>query len=69
MLDTAAKAALKDSLKAAKRAVPHVTAHSEVSTIADAAEKRKRVNINVKSSQKPQSKKTLVDTGPDINAK
>ena len=68
MLATAAKAALKGSLKAAKRAVPHLSAHKIVSTIADAAKKRKRVDINVKSSQEPQSKKAFVDTGPDINA-
>ena len=68
MLATAAKAALKGSLKAAKRAVPHLIAHKVVSTIADAANKRKRVDINVKSSQEPQSKKAFVDTGPDIDA-
>ena len=68
MLATAAKAALKGSLKAAKRAVPHLIAHKVVCTIVDAAKKRKRVDINVKSSQEPQSKKALVDTGPDINA-
>ena len=50
MLATAAKAALKGSLKAAKRAVPHLIAHKVVSIIADAAKKRKRVDINVKSS-------------------
>ena len=38
-----AKAALKGSLKAAERAVPHLIAHKVVSTIADAAKKRKRV--------------------------
>ena len=68
MLATATKAALKGSLKAAKRAVPHLIAHKAVSTIADAAKKRKREDINVKSCQEPQSKKTFVDTGPDINA-
>ena len=67
MLATAAKAALKDSLKAAKRAVPHLIEHKVASTIADAAKKRKRVDINVKSSQEHQSKKAFVDTGPDIN--
>ena len=66
MLATAAKAALKGSLKAAKRAVPHLIAHKVVSTIADAAKHRNRVDINVKS--RPQSKKAFVDTGPDINA-
>ena len=68
MLATAAKAALKGSLNAAKRAVPHLIAHKVVSTIAVAAKKRKRVDINVKSSQEPQLKKASVDTGPDINA-
>ena len=68
MLATAAKAALKGSLKAAKRAVPHLIAHNGVSTIADAANNRKRVDINEKSSQESQSKKAFVDTGPDINA-
>ena len=43
--------------------------HKVVSTIADAAKKRKRVDINVKHSQEPQSKKAFVDTGGiDINA-
>ena len=51
-----------------KRAVPHLIAHKVVSTIADVAKKRKRVDINVKSSQGPQSKKAFVDTGADINA-
>ena len=67
MMTTAEKAALKGSLNAATRAVPHLIAHKVASTIADAAKKRKRVDINVKSSQEPQSKKAFVDTGPDIN--
>ena len=41
MLATAAKAPLKGSLKAAKRAIPHLIAHKVVSTIADAAKKQK----------------------------
>ena len=68
MLATAAKTALRGSLNAAKRAVSHLIAPKVVSTIADAAKKRKRVDINVKHSQEPQSKKALADTGPDINA-
>ena len=68
MLATAAKAALKGSLKAAKRAVPHLIAHQVVSTIANAAKKRNRVDIKMKSSQEPQLKKAFVDTGPDVNA-
>ena len=47
--------------------MPHLIAHKVVSTIADAAKKRKRVDINVESSQEPQSKKAFVDTEPDIN--
>ena len=68
MLATATKATLKGSLRAAKRAVPHLIAQEVVSTIADAAKIRKRVDINVKSSQEPQSRKAFVDTGADINA-
>ena len=68
MLTTAAKTALRGSLNAAKRAVPHLIANKIVSTIADTAKKRKRVDINVKHCQEPQSKKALVDRGPDINA-
>ena len=69
MLATTANTALRGSLGAAKRAVPHLIAHKVVSTIADAGKKRKRVDINVKHSQEPQSKKALVDTGGiDINA-
>ena len=68
MLATAAKTTLRGSLNAAKRAVPHLIALKVFSTIADAAKKRKTVDINVKQCQEPQSKKALVDTGPDINA-
>ena len=53
MLVTAANTALRGSLNAAKRAVPHLIAHKVVNTIADAAKKRKRVDINVKHSQEP----------------
>ena len=68
-LTTAAKTALRGSLNAVKRTVPHLIAHKVVSTIADAAKKRKTVDINVKHSQEPQSKKAFVDTGGiDINA-
>ena len=66
MLATAAKTALRGSLNAA---VPHLIAHKVVSTIADAAKKRKRVDIKVKHSQEPQLKKPFMDTGGiDINA-
>ena len=64
MVATAAKAALKGPLKAAKRAILHLIAHKVASTIADAAKKQKRVDINVKCSREPQSKKAFVDTGP-----
>ena len=53
MLSTAAKTALGGSLGTAKRAVPHLIAHKVVSIIANAAKKRKRVDINVKHSQEP----------------
>ena len=69
MLATAAKKALRGSLDAAKRAVPHLIAHKVASTIADADKKWKRVDIYAKQSQEPQSKKAFVDTGGiDINA-
>ena len=69
MLATAAKAAQRSSLNAAKRAVPHLIAHKIASNIADAAKKRKRADTNVKHSQEPQSKKAFLDTGGiDINA-
>ena len=69
MLDTAAKTALVGLLNAARNAVPHLIAHKVISTIADAAKKRKMVDINVKHSQEPQLKKPFVDTGGiDINA-
>ena len=68
MLATSAKVTLNGSLKAVKRAVPHLIVHKVVSTIADAAKKRKRVDINVKPSHESQSKKAFVDAGPDINA-
>ena len=65
MVTTAAKTAMRGTLDAAKRAVPHKV----VSTIADAAKKRKRVDIDVKRSLEPQLKKAFVDTGDiDINA-
>ena len=57
MLATAAKTALRGSLNAAKRAVPRLIAHKVASTIADVVKKRKRVDINVKQRQEPQSKK------------
>ena len=57
------------SLNASKNAVPHLIAHKVASNIADAVKKQKRVDINVKRSQEPQSEKAFVDTGGiDINA-
>ena len=69
MLATAAKRAMRGTLDAARRAVPHLIAHKVASTIADATKKRKRVDIDVKHSQEPQLKKAFVDKGGiDINA-
>ena len=53
MLATAAKAALRGSLDATKRAVPHLLAHKRVTTI---AKKRKRLEKAVAGSHEPQSK-------------
>ena len=70
MLTTAAMTAMRGTLDAAKRAVPHLIAHKVASTIAAAAaKKRKRVDRDVKHSQEPQLKKSFVDGGGiDINA-
>ena len=66
MLATATKAALRGSLAAAKRAVPHVIAHKLATAI---ARKRKRLEKAVAGNQEPQLKKASVDTcGIDINA-
>ena len=66
MLTTAAKAALRGTLDAAKKAIPHVIAHKLTITI---AKKRKRVDKGVTGSQEPQLKKASVDIGGiDINA-
>ena len=63
MLTTAEKAALRDTLDVAKKAIPHVIAHKLATTI---AKKRKRVDKGVTDSQ---LKKDSVDTGGvDINA-
>ena len=69
VLTTAAKTAMRGTLDAAKRAVPHLIAHKVASTIAAAAKKRKRVDIDAKHSKETQLKKDFVDTGGiDINA-
>ena len=69
MLTTAAKTAMRRTLDAAKRDVPHLITYKVANTIVDAAKKRKIVDINVKHSQEPQLKKALVDTGGNgINA-
>ena len=69
VLATAAKTVMRDTLDAAKKAVPHLIVHNVASSIASAAKKRKRVYIDAKHSQEPQLKKAFVDTGGiDINA-
>ena len=50
MLTTAVKTAMRGTLDAAKRAAPHLIAHKLASTIADAAKKRKRVDIDAAKS-------------------
>ena len=66
MLTTAAKAALRGTLDAAKKAIPHVIAHKLTTTI---AKKRKRGDKGANGSQETQLKKAYVDTGgTDINA-
>ena len=68
MLTAAAKAALRCTLDAAKKANPHVIAHKLTTII---AKKRKRVDKGSQDtgSQEPQLKKASVDTGGiDINA-
>ena len=66
ILTTAAKAALRCTLAAAKKAIPHVIAHKLTTII---AKKRKRVDKGVTGSQEPQLKRASVDTGgDDINA-
>ena len=65
-LTTAAKAALRYTLDAANKAIPHVIAHKLTTTI---AKQRKRVDKCVTGSQEPQLKKASVNTGGiDINA-
>ena len=65
MLATAAKAALRVSVDAAKKSVPPLLAHKLATTI---AKKRKRLEKAVTGSLEPQSKKASVDTGGiDIN--
>ena len=69
MLTTAAKTAMRGTLDAAKRAVPHFIAHKGASNVADAVKKRKRVDIEAKHSKEPQLKTAFMDTGGiDINA-
>ena len=69
MLNTAAKTAMRDTLNAVKKVVPHLIAHKVASTIAAAAKKQKRVDIDAKHSQETQLKEAFVDTGGiDINA-
>ena len=69
VLTTAAKTAMRGTLDAAKRPVPHLNAYKVATTIAAAAKKRKRVDIEANHSQEAQLKKAFVDTGDiDINA-
>ena len=69
MLATAVKTAMRGTLDADKRAGPHLIAHKVASAIADAAKKRKKVDIDAKHSQELQLKKAFVDTGGiDIDA-
>ena len=66
MSTTAAKAALRCTLDAAKKAIQHLISHKLTTII---AKKRKRVDKGVTGSQEPQLKKASVDTvGIDINA-
>ena len=51
MLTAAAKTAMRGTLDAAKRAVPHFIEHKVANTIAAAAKKRKREDIDAKHSQ------------------
>ena len=51
MFITAANTAVRGTLDAAKRAVPYLIAHKVASTIAAAAKKRKRVDIDARESQ------------------
>ena len=68
LLTTAVKTAMRGTLDAAKRAVPHLIVHKVASIIANAAKKRNRVDMDEKHSQEPQLKKAFVDTGGiDIN--
>ena len=83
LLTTAAKTAMRGTLDAVKRAVPHLIffiyfflfiylliffPHLIAHKVA-AAKKRKRVYIDAKHSQEPQLKKAFVDTGGiNINA-
>ena len=60
MLTTSAKTAMRGTLNAAKKAVPHLIAHKVASTtVAAAAKKRKKVDIDAKHSQEPQVKKLI----------
>ena len=63
ILTTTAKTAMRGTLDAAKREVPHLIVHKVASTIAAAAKKRKRVDIDAKHSQESQLKKPFVDSG------
>ena len=60
---------MRGTLDAAKSAVLYLIVHKVARIIAYPAKKRKKVDIDAKRSQEPQSKKSFVDTGGiDINA-
>ena len=50
MLTTAAKTAMRGTLNAPKKAVPHLIAHKVASTFVAAAKKRKKIDIDAKHS-------------------
>ena len=56
MLYTAPKTAMRGTSGTAKRAGLHLIAHKVASTIAAAAKKRKRIDIDAKNRQEPQLK-------------
>ena len=69
MLTTAETTAMRGTLNATEKAVPHLVAHTVASDIAVACMKLKRVDIDAKHSEESQLKKPFLDTGGiDINA-
>ena len=68
MLTTAAKTAMRGTLNAANKGVPHLITHKVAITISASAKKRKRIDIDAIHSKDPQLKEAFVDTG-GINIK